>query len=163
MKKVRVAGLVGLAPTVMGLALPAAAHATAAVAHSPRNGAKTVSLARGGQAQASPLVACAYGHLKDATSTRGYLRGQISYSHRCIAGQVGYLDKRQTGLTERARFYSANGTRVGQTWHGGDILTSSTYFLSFPNIYAYKVCQALVANSNHSDVKYGPVCETATS
>jgi hypothetical protein len=162
MKKVRAVGLVGLPATVMGLALPTA-NAAAAVAHSPRNGAKTVSLTHGGQAQASPLVACAYGHLKDATSTHGHLKGQISYSHRCIAGQGAYLNKRQTGLTERARFYSYGGTRVGQTWNAGDILTSSTYFLSFPNIYAYKVCQALVANSNHSDVKYGPVCETATS
>jgi len=162
MKKVRVVGLVGLAPTVLGFAFPAA-NVMATATHSPRNGAKTVSLSQVERAQAVKLVNCGYGHVKDATGTIGHLKGQISYSHRCIAGQEAYLNRRQAGLTERTRFYSYHGTRVATTWNAGTIETSSTYFISFPNIYAYEVCQALVANSNHNKVKYGPACETATS
>ena len=112
---------------------------------------------------AAPLVTCGAIHFKDATGVSGHLKGQISYSHRCIGGQEAYLNKRQAGLTERVRFYSVHGTRVLQTWRPGTIEAFSTYFVSFPNIYAYQVCQALVANSNHNDVKYGPACETATS
>ena len=162
MKKVRAVGLVGLTPAVMGLALPAA-NATAAVAHSPRNGAKTVSLKQAGQAQAVPLVQCKYGREQYATSTHTHLTAHISYSHRCIAEQVAVLTKQQTGLTERTRYYSYSGTRVLQTYTGGNLLNGQTSWTTFPNVYAYKVCQALVANSNHSDIKYGPVCETATS
>jgi hypothetical protein len=162
MKKVRVLGLVGIAPTAMGFAFPAA-NAMATATHSPRNGAKTVSRWQVERAQPAPLVTCGYRLIKTATSTHGYLTGNISYSHRCIGGQVARLNKRQTGLTERARFYSYNGARELTTWNAGTIEVSSTYFHSFPNIYAYKVCEALVANSNHNDVKYGPACETATS
>jgi hypothetical protein len=163
MKKVRAVGLAGLAPMVVGFAFPPTANAMAtASTHSPGNGAKTVSLRQGVRAQ-SPLVTCGYGHAKDATSTHGYLEGQISYSHRCIAGQEAHLFKRQTGLTERTRFYSYNGAMEKTTWNGGTIEAFSTYFVSFPEIYAYEVCQALVANSNHNDVKYGPVCQKATS
>jgi hypothetical protein len=161
MKKVRALGLVGLAPTAIGFAFPAA-NAMATATHSPRNGAKTVSLWQRERAQA-PLVNCGYGHANDATSTHGYLRGQISYSHRCIAAQEAYLNRRQAGLTERIRYYSYNGTRVHSAWRPGTIENFSTYFLSFGNIYAYLVCEALVANSNHNNVKYGPVCERATS
>jgi hypothetical protein len=162
MKKVHVVGMVGLASTALGLAAPAA-HADTTAPATPRAGDKTVSLPRPVRDLAGPLVGCGYNHVKDATGTSGHLKGQISYSHRCIAGQEAYLNKRQAGLTERVRFYSVNGTRVLQTWRPGTIEAFSTYFISFPSVYAYKVCQALVANSNHNDVKYGPTCETATS
>lgn len=161
MKKVRALGLVAVAPTAVGLAFPAAN--AAAVTHSPQNGSKTVSLQHGARAPDVPLVTCGYGRVRDATSTGGHLREQISYSHRCIGGQEAYLNKRQAGLTERVRFYSYNGARETSRWRPGTIEVSSTYFVSFPNIYAYEVCQALVANTNHNDVKYGPVCEKATS
>jgi hypothetical protein len=161
MKKVRVLGLVGLAPVAVGVALPGA-NASAAVTHSAKVGTKTVSLTHDERAE-SPLITCGYADVKDHTSTHGYLTGQISYSHRCIGGQTARLGKRQTGLTERIRFYSKNGTRLHSNWTQGTIHTSSTYFLSFPNIQAFQVCQALVANSNHNVVKYGPVCEDATS
>jgi hypothetical protein len=160
-KKVRALGLVGLAPVAMGFALPAQ-NAMAAATHSPRTGAKTVSLIGDGRSQA-PLITCGFNHVKRNTSTRGYLTGQISYSHRCIGGQTATLGKRQAGLTERIRFYSKNGTREHSYLEPGTIETSTTYFLSFPNIEAYQVCQALIANSNHNVVKYGPVCEDATS
>jgi hypothetical protein len=161
MKKVRAVGLVGVAPAVVGLAIPVA-HGAPAVTQSPRNGAKTVSLIRTDRSEA-PLVTCGYGRITDKTSTRGYLETQISYSKRCIGGQEAYLFKRQAGLTERIRFYSANGAREASYLRGGTIHVSSTYFVSFPNIYAYEVCAALVANGNHSDVEYGPVCQDATS
>jgi hypothetical protein len=162
MKKVRAIGLIGLAPAAaVGLALPAA-NATAAATHSAGNGAKKVSLWQGHQAQA-PLVTCGYGHFRYATSTHGYLTMEISYSHRCIAAQDAYLSRRQTGLTERIRYYSYYGTREAQYWRPGTIEVSYTYFVSQPNIYAYQVCEALVANSNHNNVKYGPVCADATS
>ena len=161
MKKVRALGMVGLVP-VMGLAFPAA-NGTAPVTHNPRTGDKTVSLWPGGRARSAPLVTCGARLFKYGTSTHGHLTGNISYSHRCIGGQVARLNLRQAGLTERARFYSRNGARELQTWNAGTIEVSSTYFHSFPNIYAYQVCEALVANSNHNLVKYGPACETATS
>jgi hypothetical protein len=162
MKKVRALGLVGIAPTVMGFAFPAA-NAMATATHSPRNGAKTVSRWQVERAQSAPLVNCSYGRVQYATSTHAHLTAHINYSHRCIARQEALLDRDQTGLTERTRYYSYNGVRELTTWTGGNLLNGSTSWTTFPNIYAYKVCQALVANSNHNDVKYGPVCETATS
>jgi hypothetical protein len=161
MKKVRAIGLVGLAPAVMGFGLPAA-HGAQTATHSPRNGTKTVSLLRDGRAQA-PLVTCGYSRFPDKTSTRGYLETQISYAHRCIAGHEAWLFKRLPGLTERTRFYSANGAREASYLRGGTIEAFSTYWVSFPEIYAYNVCTALVANGNHNDVEYGPVCQAATS
>ena len=73
------------------------------------------------------------------------------------------LDHEQTGLTERIRYYSYNGTRVLQRYIGGNIYNGITSWTSFPGVYAYQVCEALVANGNHNDVRYGPVCEKATS
>lgn len=162
MKKVRTLGLVGLAPTVMGLAFPAA-DARAPATHSPRTGAKTVSLWQGGQPRTAPLASCTYGRAKYATSTHAHLTAHISYSHRCIDKQEALLDHDQTGLTERTRYYSFNGARELQTYTGGNLLNGSTSWTTFPEIYAYQVCQALVANSNHNLVRYGPVCEKATS
>jgi hypothetical protein len=162
MKKVRAVGLAGLAPMVVGFAFPPTANAMATAMHSPGNGAKTVSLRQGERAQAS-LADCQYGRVQYATSTHAHLTAHISYSHRCIAMQRAILDRDQTGLTERTRYYSYNGTRELQTYTGGNLLNGSTSWTTFPEIYAYEVCQALVANSNHNDVKYGPVCEKATS
>jgi hypothetical protein len=167
MKKVRILGMVGVAPMVAGLGLaPPAANATAAaVTHSPRNGAKTVSLWHGEAPQAVPLINCAAGRHQEVTSVHGHLRGLIEYSHRCINRQYASLNKPQRGLTERTRFYSFNGTLEHTTWRGGGvhIIGGFTDFGSYPNLNAYEVCEALVANSNHNNVKYGPVCEKATS
>ncbi len=162
MKKVHAVGLVGLAPTVLGLAFPAA-NVMATATHSPRNGAKTVSLRLGGRAPLAPLIACNFGREQYATSTHTHLTAHISYSHRCIAEQQAILNRDQTGLTERTRYYSYNGARVLQTYTGGNLLNGETSWTTFPDVYAYEVCQALVANSNHNNVKYGPVCERATS
>ena len=162
MKKVRIIGALGVAPMAMGVALPAA-HLAAAITHSPKNAAKTVSLLRGHEPRPEPLVECGSGHTKKDTSTHGHLTGSITYSHRCVYFQSAVLNRNQTGLTERVRFYSQNLTLERTTWQRGRAFLGSTTFHSAPNMIAYEVCQALVANSNHNDVKYGPVCETATS
>jgi len=163
MKKVRVLGLVGVAPTAIGLAVPAA-NAAAAVTHSPRDGAKTVLLWHGDAPQV-PLVNCGAGRHQRATSTHGHLTGSIMYSGRCINFQSASLNTPQRGLTERTRFYSRDGTLERTTWQEGHIhyFGGYTSFKSYPNLNAYEVCEALVANSNHNNVKYGPVCEKATS
>jgi hypothetical protein len=161
MKKVRAIGLVGLAPTVMGLGLPAA-HGAQTATHSPRNGAKTVSLLRDGRTQ-GPLAACAYGRVQYATSARDHITAHISYSHRCIDRQEVLLNKEQSGLAERVRYYSYNGTRELQQFNRGYFVKGETSWTTYPEIFAYEVCEALVANGNHSDVEYGPVCEDATS
>jgi len=161
MKKVRVLGLVGLAPVAMGAVLPAV-NASAAATHSPRAGTKTVSLMTDERAE-SPLASCKYGRVQYATSTHTHLTAHISYSHRCIDMQRAILNKDQTGLAERTRYYSAGGTRELQTYTGGNLLNGSTSWTTFPEIFAYQVCQALVLNTNHNSVKYGPVCEDATS
>jgi hypothetical protein len=150
-----VIGAVGAAPA-LGLMVPAA-HATAATRHAPGDARKTVSL-RHGQ---TPLISCGHGHTK--YTQHGLLGGQIGYSGTtCIHSQWADLDRHQTGLTERIRFYSAGGSMLATRWQAGKFRTSqTTYFSSVPNLNAHEVCEALVANGNHNDVKYGPVCETA--
>jgi hypothetical protein len=166
MKKVHVLGVVGVAPIVagLGMAIPAA-NASTTAGHGPRDGVKTVSLRHRDAPQAAPLNNCGAALEQEATSTHGHLRGLIHYSHRCINQQYVSLKETQTGLTERARFYSYDGTRELQTWNAGGIhiIGGYTSFGSYPNVNAYEVCEAIVLNSNHNDVKYGPVCEKATS
>ena len=56
--------------------------------------------------------------------------------------------------------YNASGRRIFQTFTAGHLGNSSTHWSSFPNIPGvHQVCQAIVPNSNHSAVVYGPVCE----
>jgi hypothetical protein len=156
MKKVRYAlGAVGAVPA-LGLMLPAA-NAMPAAPHVTKGASKTVSLGHGSR----PLVGCGHGHTK--YTQKGPLGGQIGYSGTtCIHSQWAILYKKQTGLTERARFYSGGGYLERTTWQAGKISTShTTFFSSVPNLNARQVCEALVANGNHNDVKYGPVCETA--
>lgn len=64
-------------------------------------------------------------------------------------------------LAERTRFYSGGGGLERTTWQAGNLGIQSVSWYSYPDMYAHKVYQALVANNNHNDVKYGPVCETA--
>jgi len=155
MKKVRYAlGAAGVVPA-LGLLIPAA-NATPVVTHNPRSGAKTVSLAHTN----IPLVNCGHNHTKYAR--KGIFDGGIGYSGTlCVHSQWAELSKFQTGLTERVRFYSREGYLERTTWQAGkDIDNQYTLFSSLPNSYAHMVCEALVANGNHNDVKYGPVCET---
>ena len=164
MKRVRYAiGAIGVAPA-LGLMMPAA-NAAATVPQAPGSAGKTVSLQHRLAAQPVPLVNCASGRRQDATSTHGYMTASIAYSHRCINCQYVGLAKTQTGLTERTRFYSYKGALERTTWQEGHIhqLGGYTSFQSYPNLNGYEVCEALVANGNHNDVKYGPICERATS
>jgi len=156
MKKVRYAiGALGAAPA-LGLMIPAA-NATATTSHAPGNAGKTVSLQHANR----PLVNCGHNHTKYAQSARKLFEAGIGYSGTlCVESQWGELLKFQTGLTERVRFYSTGGYLERTTWQAGkDIDNQYTWFSSLPNSYAHEVCEALVANGNHNDVKYGPLCE----
>jgi hypothetical protein len=157
MKRVRYAiGAIGVAP-VLGLIIPAA-NAMAAVPQISKNAGKSVSLGHGER----PLVNCGHNHTKFASGSGLFAGGQIGYSGTtCIHSQWAELDKFQAGLTERVRFYSGAGALERTTWQAGhDIDNQFTFFSSVPNLNGRMACEALVANSNHNDVKYGPVCET---
>lgn len=157
MKKVRyVVVAAGIAPAI-GLMMPAA-NAVTGPAHGKKDAstggsAKTVSQA--------PLVTCGSKQITGGYSSP--LQGFIYHSGQCINTQVAELFKIQTGLTERVRYYSGGGYREDQFFLGGTLHKSeglTSWKSAFQN-YAHQVCEALVANSNHNDVKYGPVCETA--
>jgi hypothetical protein len=159
MKKVRYAiGAVGAAPA-LGLLIPAANAAVPAVQTAQGNVGKTVSVRH--HDGKTPQVNCGSSQVHHTLSTRKIMVGFISYSGNiCVRFQSTLLDRRQGGLTERVRYYSGGGRLERTTWQGGSFINShETEFSSFPNMYAHEVCQALVANSNHNDVKYGPVCE----
>lgn len=157
MKKVTLLGVAGLAPVVAGLAWPtagAAAAGAAAVTHTKGPG-KTASLTDG-----HPLTLCTpYKNFN--YDSKGLFSGYISYSKQCVTWQEGRLWKSQTGLTERVRFYSGGGALEDTRWLHGAISFSrhQTNFQSTPYTYAHEICQALVSNNNHNNVKYGPVCE----
>lgn len=155
MKRVRYAiGAVGLTPA-LGLMLPAVTAAPGAT-HPPKKPFKTARLPR----HAAPLVVCR-SRSHAYASTTGPLSGQTAFSGVCVHFQGASLRKAQTGLTERVRFYSGGGRLESTKWNAGNIDSNNTYFSSSPNSFARKVCEALVANGNHADVKYGPVCERA--
>jgi hypothetical protein len=156
MKKVRYAiGAAGVAPA-LGLMIPAANAATT-VTHAPKQATKTVSLAHG----TIPLLTCHATHSKHALSAHANLDGTIWWSGAlCVHEQQAFLYKHQTGLTERVRYYSGGGALEYTGWQAGHLGFTSTSFSSHPSIYAHEVCQALVLNTNHNTVKYGPVCET---
>jgi hypothetical protein len=156
-KKVRyIFGVVGVTPA-LGLMVPTV-NAAAAVTQTPKNAAKVVSQVH----RAVPLTNCGRNHKKTATSPDKHLHGSIVYSGVCVFFQSALLNKAQTGLTERTRFYSGGGTLERTTWQAGTIFSNDnhTYFKSSPNSFAHEVCQALVENAHRSVVKYGPICET---
>ena len=158
MKKVRYAiGAAGVAPA-LGLMIPAANAATT-VAHAPKNPAKTVSFEHGNK----PDVKCGSNKIQGVFSANGRFHGAVNFSGvNCIHAQWASLNFAKTGLTERTRFYSGNGTLERTTYQAGRIFHSPTYtfWSSVPNLNALRVCQALVLNSNHNTVKYGPLCYT---
>ncbi len=79
--------------------------------------------------------------------------------HRCVHYQKAVLSRQLPGLTERTRFRSQYNALLRTTWQPGVAAGGKTTFQSWPNVHAYYICQALVANSNHNAVVYGPVCE----
>lgn len=149
-------GAVGVVPA-FGLMIQAA-NPVGPAPHPAGKQGKIVSL----QHSKTPLVNCGTRHIASDKSANGHLHGAINFSGLCVHSQWASLNKDQTGLTERTRFYSGNGKLERTTWQAGKIFSSIplTRFVSVPNSYAHMVCQALVANGNHNDVKYGPVCET---
>lgn len=88
------------------------------------------------------------------------LMGNIVHSGTCVWQQGAVLNTRQNGLTERARFWSGS-TLLRTTWQAGYEAGNGTYFSSTPDMFAKQVCEALVANSNHNRVIYGPTCQNA--
>ena len=154
MKTVRLAvGMVGM-PAAVGLIIPAAQAATDA-SHAPRNPGKSVSL----EVRNVPLVTCGVSNLRGAA--KGIFSALIQFDGYCVHRQSAILYKRQTGLTERIRYYSGGGYKEFSRFIGGKLGVQSTVWASSPNTTAAKVCEAIVANTNHNDVKYGPVCENA--
>ena len=159
MKKVHLWGVVGLAPAAaVGLAVPAANAATAAT-HTPKKPVKAVSLKRAN----APLVTCGFSHHKSGAWNSHNVRmsGGIQWGGTlCVKVQWLHLQSRRAGLTERVRYYSGGGALEHTAWVGGTLIFSTASFLSNPSIYAHEVCQALVLNTNHNTVKFGPHCWT---
>lgn len=153
MKKVRyVIGAFGAMPA-LGLLAPAANAATAAT-HAPATTGKTVSLRHSD----APLIVC--GHTANNGNFALGLSGHIGYQQECVHSQVGRIFARHTGLAERIRMYNNSGRRIFQAYIAGTLGNNSTHWSSFPNIPGvHQVCQAIVPNSNHAAVVYGPVCE----
>lgn len=153
MKKVRYAiGAVGIAPA-LGLMMAPAANAATAAPHTAKDAGKTVSLELG----RTPLLNCSGAHY--ASDFNNGMSGAIRFTGSCVRSQEAQIHHSQKGLTERVRFYSIHGTRVRETWQAGNIFRGFTSWHSVPNTRAHEVCEALVANSNHANVKYGPACE----
>jgi len=151
-KKVRLAiGVIGM-PAAIGMVIPAA-QVTTNGSHNARNAGKSVSLGH----RNIPLITCGVSNLRLAGN--GIFSGIDQFSGFCVHRQSAILYKRQTGLTERVRYYSGGGYLEFTRWLGGALGVNSTVWASSPNTTADLVCQALVANSNHNKVKYGPVCE----
>jgi hypothetical protein len=153
MKKVRLAAI-GI-PALGMMAMPAVAHA----ATTPTPGAHG-TLTQGKRAGKTPAVICLQTSSRSAQTYLGTLRGSIAFTGTCVARVSARLDYARTGLTERVRFWNTNGKEVAQHFTGGVINGNAIYYLSYPDIYANKsVCEAIVPNSNHNVVKWGPVCE----
>lgn len=147
MKKVYYAlGAIGAAP-VLG-AYPAA-NAVAATAH-----------VSGKAVQKAPAFTC--GASREASNTRSsHYHAAVYYSGmNCIHFQSFWILGRRTGLTERIRYYSGKGALLHSDYIGGTLGSAYTNWGSYPNFNATKTCQAIVPNSNHNKVLYGPLCET---
>jgi hypothetical protein len=170
MKKVRLAigiGAVGTAAPALGMMAAPAAHAASPPgAHAATPFVRTHFYGTHRATSATPDVQCGVTFSGSRFSPNGELYGGILYGgwnaagSGCVAFQLARLDKRQTGLAERIRFRSLNGSLKLQKFIAGTISGSATYWNSYPNYYAHQVCEALVANGNHNNVVYGPVCES---
>ena len=151
-KRVRLAmSAVGM-PAAMAMAIPAAANAATEASHNVQHAGKRVALDH----RNSPLVTCGVNNLKQ--NGNGTLSLVVEYSGFCVHRQSAIIFKRQTGLTERVRYYSGGGYLEFTEYLGGHLGGASTVWHSSPNTTAAQVCAAIVPNSNHNKVKYGPVC-----
>lgn len=157
LKKVRLAiGAVAAIPA-MAMMVTTANAATPANANTTANA--TTSAKYIPQTHARPLTVCGSASQREADSIKG-LFGTIIYTGSCIRYQSAHLAFEKAGLTERIRFRNkANGV-IASKFIGGHYQSGGTQWNSSPNIHAYEVCEALVANSNHNTIEYGAICET---
>jgi hypothetical protein len=158
MKKVRyVAGAIGVAPA-LGLMLAPAAQAAPAAGHTAPSAAKRVSLA-----PTRPATTATECELGSAHSGNGDdMNADIFASGHCVAYEEDFLAFRQSGLTERVRYYGPGGKEIHQSFVHGHFITESghtfTEFNTAVSVHdVYTAWFALVANGNHNDVEYGPI------
>jgi hypothetical protein len=153
MKKVRLAigaaGALGVAPA-FGLLAPGAATLAA---HAPKEATKSVALdhATAGP-QVNPFCASITTSAHD-----GIFYAGAEYAPGCVGEQRAVLKKEQTGLADRIRDY-VDGFRDRSVYIAGVIGSGITAWSSQNSVAASLACQALVANGDHADVEYGPVC-----
>lgn len=158
MKKVRLA--IGAAVPALGIVAMPTAHAATLTPRTPTahlQPAANFHLMGHGKTPGT-LVDCPLFSNRTAHSTHLHLVGSIIFSDSCVAIQQAFLDKRQTGLTERVRFYDKDGERTLQRFNAGFFDGKKTVWNSTPETYAANVCQAIVYNGT-SNIAYGPVCE----
>ncbi len=163
MKKVRyAAGAIGVAPA-LGLMLAPAAQAAPAQGHTARSDVKRVSLTHPSAGNtATSTCTGTFNNLTTRNNGAGF-GASLYHTGRCVSFQRAILNHQQAGLTERVRYYNVAGTRIFQSFNFGHFVSTSGLRLTFFSTYPYvspanNVCFALVANSNHNDVKYGPIC-----
>lgn len=59
----------------------------------------------------------------------------------------------------RTQFWSGGGKLERTTYVGGGEYGQSIEYNFAPETYAHKVCEAIVPNSNHAHIEWGPICE----
>jgi hypothetical protein len=153
MKRVRLmAGAAGIAPLALALA-PAAPHAATAPA------SHTKSVRSAGPAAKTPKIFNPLCAIIDNSAHKGifYAGAEWSLSGGCMANQRAVLLAEQTGLADRIRDY-AGTVRTRQVYIAGVIGSGKTAWSYQDSAPGSETCQALVANSNHNVVRYGPVC-----
>jgi hypothetical protein len=162
MKKVRyAAGAIGVAPA-LGLMLAPAAQAAPAPGHPAQNQVKRVALTQ----PRRNMTAATCGSSSFHSARRGDLQAFVFFASglpHCVGYQEAFLDFRQSGLTERVRYYGPGGKQIQQSFVPGHFVTASGHTLTEFNRSAsvhdvYNACFALVANGNHNNVEYGPLC-----
>lgn len=157
MKKVRLAAI-GV-PALGMMVMPAVAQAATTTPTLGAHGTLTQET-KAERAGIKPYVECLSTSSRSAQTYLGTLRGSIAFTGSCVARVSARLDYARTGLTERVNFWDKGPKLVAQRFTGGVINGNAIYYLSYPNLYANNgVCEAIVPNSNHNKVIWGPVCE----
>lgn len=163
-KKVRLAiGTVGGASALGMMVTGTAAHAASTTGRPSAGSEGKIVLLTHRNARVGPDAEC--GVNAAASGHGGNLTGAIEYNGDCVGFQSAVINGHISGLTERVRFWTDGvlkatifNTRPGtfSTSSGG---LEFTRFWSSPYEHVSEVCEALVLNTNHSKVRYGPACE----
>lgn len=158
-KTVRLAvGALGGA-SVLSLIAPMTTANAAAGSGQAARGATGKSVALMHNAAVRPDAECYTNGASPGHGNNG-LYGAISFNGTCVGYQEAQISHWVTGLTERVRFYNGSTLELTKWVNPG---TKSSYggtlFHSSPVVHATEVCEALVPNSNHNVVYYGPACE----